>query len=90
MRQCEIVYLLQKKIEKKVDGILVKARDFQYHLPKILIDSISHAKDSHRINLQVFITRLTQSLHKDIVLLGKHKKMVEKAIVITISGVKKL
>lgn len=58
----------------------MKGRDFQYSLPKTLIDSISQAKDSHRVDLPIFITRLIQSLHKDFVLLGELEKVEEKGM----------
>lgn len=35
-RQCELLYVLQKRIDMKEDGSLVKPRDFQYSLHKTL------------------------------------------------------
>lgn len=54
----------------KEDGSCVRGIDFAYSIPKMIIDSIAHAKDNRRANLPVFIKRLIRSFYEGIQLIG--------------------
>lgn len=89
-RQCELLYILQKRIELKEDGTLFCRINFHYSIPKMRLESISHANDHSRTDLLVFITKLNRLLDGRIVLLGDPEVIKEKPISVIVSGVKKL
>lgn len=74
----------------KEDGIFVRGTDFTYSIPKMIIDSITHAKDHFRDDLPVFITKLIRPLDEKIRLIGDPEVIKEKPMSLTMSGVKRL
>lgn len=52
------------------DNTLLRGNNFYYYIPKMILESISHAKDHNRNDLAVLITKLFRSVDDRIVLQG--------------------
>lgn len=61
-RQAEHFYVLQKRIEIQEDDTYFHEAKFQFSIPIMFMESISHCKDHPRDDFPVFITKVIRSL----------------------------
>lgn len=76
--QLELLYVLQKRIQKKPNGGLEHPTDFRYAIIHTFLDMIAHAKNAYRADLLVFISYFIHSLSPFIELIWLVSEVEEK------------